>query len=183
MYNLGIFSTFRLHGFTPFSSLLLLPTIFSSLAGRPLAPGSPPITHVLGRSLLTHSAKSLTALRTRHGHFCTRTGRRTGVTLRSDEQRLQPRTSNPNESHLLFLYLQSVPYTRGQELLPQIRFHSFVGHLKNCDLMRWDLGENSEDHFPKSGLLCKGILLLLGLSRCSQLQIPAFSSTIILILL
>lgn len=168
-----------------FLSLLLLCTFFFPLAGTALHPGYPPPTPMWWDAARSHTRpQSSTALWTRHGDFCTRTGWwRTGVTARSDEQTLQPSTSNPNRSCHLFLYLQSVPYTLDHKLPSQIRFHIFVGHLKNCDLMRCDLGKNSEEHLPRSGLLCKGFLLLLGLSRCSLLQIPAFSFTTIMILL
>lgn len=64
-----------------------------------------------------------------------------------DEQNLQPSILNPNISSLLNLYLKSVPYTLDHKLLPQIRFHIFVGHLKNCDLKQCDSGKNSEEPF------------------------------------
>lgn len=61
-----------------------------------------------------------------------------------DEQNLHP--SNL-KSHILNLYLKSVPYTLDHKLLPQIRFHIFAGHLKNWDLKQCDSGKNSEEPF------------------------------------
>lgn len=90
----------------PFSSLLLLSNVFSSWAGTPLDPGYPP-SLMWQDALCPHTQpQSSAALQTCHRDFCTRTG----VTLCSDEQMLQPSTLNPR-SCILFLYLQSVPYT------------------------------------------------------------------------
>lgn len=134
MYDLGIFSTFQRHGFT----LLKPPSTIHPFLGSLLGPGYPPITSVEGCSLLTHWATKLdcppgSALGFPHG-----TGWwRTGLTLHSDDQTLQPSVSNP-ESCALFLYLRSVPHTLDRKLLCT----NHVPDFKNCNLKQGDLGKN-----------------------------------------
>ena len=149
MYHLGIFDTFQRHGFTPPQASFYYPPFFSHWLVHHWILGTHPSLMWWDAACSHTQPQSLTALRTHHEDFCTRTGWwRTGITLRSEEQTLQPSTSNP-KSCVLFLYLQSVPYPLAHKLLSQIRFHILVGHLKNGNLKQCDLGKNSGGAIPQ----------------------------------
>lgn len=168
----------------PFSSLLLLSSILLPLAG--LDPKHPPITR---RMQLTHTLGQRAQLPSGLHTGNSVPGQAGGgwvLTSCYDEQNLQHSILNPNiVPSLLHLYLKSVPYTLDHKLLPQIRFHIFVGHLKNCDLKQCDSGKNSKEPFlgisPNQNCFAQDSFCFQDF-HSSQLQRPAFSFTIVILL-